>query len=190
MQAAYGQVQKKAALRLFLLSLAALFLMPRRTEATGGSPSLAQTAIEAAYQKSCIAAKLKYVDGVFSIRSDDFRYVGRSRYVSPTLVRSTLEDYFSRALRVREDKKILSFKMLAPTRVRCEVKDILEVVVPTTLPKPPMVHVFECNSIDEWTKTRETWELTASEQSQTDHSLHPELSGGATPTPAKSASEQ
>lgn len=181
------QMLQRHVISLALLGMACTISLPIPVDA---APELPQVAIDGLYQKSCVAAGLKYIDGVYSIRSADFRFVGRSRFLSDGALRSSLETHFSRALRVRERKKITEFKILSPSHIRCVIKDTLEIVMAATLPKPPAVHVYECNCVDEWKMTEGKWELFSTEQTQTSHSVHPESGTSSVPDSTKSASDE
>jgi hypothetical protein len=131
-----------------------------------GSPASqsARTQIESQYKKSCVAAGLKYINGMFSILSQDFRYVGGSAQTRPSEVRASIQDLFKNALSVTETKSIKKFELKNDSKAVCLIVDVMELTVPAALPKPPNVNIIEAVSIDEWKKEDGVWQLNASEQ--------------------------
>lgn len=133
-----------------------LFLSPLRAED-------ARQAIQAAYDKTCEAAALKYVDGIRSIRTPRFEaYNPDGKLVDLVWERNRYNRLLSTSLSVTKSAKILSFNQVDANHVTCKVREVytLKRLNPLTGKQVPVV--FESISDDEWVETKRGWKLQCS----------------------------
>lgn len=122
--------------------------------------------VEQAYRRSNRAMSLKYIDGVFSIQSPQFKLIDpEGAQLDPVVQRGRLEQMLSTALRVEEESKILTFDS-ANGRAHCQVsyRTRLHRVDPGSL-KPTVVEIRTLCQ-DDWIKAGVDWLLILSKVTQ------------------------
>lgn len=130
--------------------------------------------IEKQYARANHAAELKFVDGVTCCRSDHFvGYTLEGLRSDERLERAQLAKMFSLVLSVKDKTSILTFKETGKDRIACQVQDILEIVMPATLPKPANVVTYTLISNDEWAKEGPEWKITSSRTVKSSSTSHP-----------------
>ncbi|CAN0288858.1 unnamed protein product, partial [Phaeothamnion confervicola] len=118
---------------------------------------------EKQYARSNHAAELKFVDGVTCCRSDHFvGFTQEGLRSDERLERAQLAKMFSLVLSVKDKTTIVTFKRIGRDKVACQVQDILEIVMPATLPKPANVVTYTLISNDEWAKEGGEWKIISS----------------------------
>lgn len=120
-------------------------------------------AIQAAYDKTCEAAALKFVDGIRSIRTPRFEaYNPDGKLVDLVWERNRYARLLATSLSVTKSAKILSFNRVDETHVTCKVREVytLKRLNPLTGKQVPVI--FESISDDEWVATKRGWKLQCS----------------------------
>lgn len=125
-----------------------------------GSPE-ARAAIEAAYQKTCEAANLRFIDGIVSLRHDDFEaFAPDGKSLDLFGERDRYTRLFDSALSISKTYRILSFQMTAPGQAKCEVHEIYEIVKLDAAGRE-RPFFFESLSKDHWLETPRGWRIKA-----------------------------
>ena len=125
------------------------------------SPADARKAIEAAYQKAAEAARLKFIDGIFSVRAPIFSgYGANGQRVDPAKERALLEQLLIPALSIKETTRIVSFRQDSGASATCKVQDVLEIVTHNPTSRQPILMVLKTDSTDEWALTSKGWRQT------------------------------
>lgn len=121
----------------------------------------ARKAIQASYDKTCEAAGLKFIDGVWSVRTRDFKaFDPAGNSVNLDFERDRYQRLLAPALSVKKTAKILSFEQLDDSNVSCSVQEVY--VVEYTAPGKPVKVVWESRSQDRWLKTKRGWRISES----------------------------
>ncbi len=123
----------------------------------------ARQAVQAAYDKTCEAASLKFIDGIRSIRTPRFEaYNPDGKLVDLVWERNRYDRLLSTSLSVSKSAKILSFTQLDSNHATCKVREVytMKRLNPLTGKQVPVV--FESISDDEWVLTKRGWKLQRS----------------------------
>ncbi len=122
-----------------------------------------EDAIQAAYQKACTAAALKYMDGIFSVRTANFvAFTMDGHKVNLQKDRAAIEKIILNALNVKQSSNIQEFKLLDSRHAQCRTRDYLEVRTVDTVEKHVVDFSVETVSKDEWILTKRGWRQTSS----------------------------
>lgn len=147
-------------MRLINLRMVLVFL---HLLALPGYCSNARQAIEAAYDKTCEAAALKFVDGIRSVRAPRFEaYNPDGKLVDLVWERNRYDRLLQTALSVKKTVKILSFQQADDTHATCRVQEIYSMSRMDPITARPIPVLFESISDDEWVLTRRGWRLQRS----------------------------
>ncbi len=123
----------------------------------------ARQAIQAAYDKTCEAAALKFVDGIRSIRTARFEaYNPDGKLVDLVWERNRYDRLLSTALSVKKTVKILSFRQEDADHVTCRVQEIYTMKRINPISNNPIQVLFESISDDEWVATSRGWRIQRS----------------------------
>lgn len=142
------------------LLMAALLTLP-------GQCADARQAIQAAYEKTCEAAALKFVDGIRSIRAPKFEaFNPDGKMVDLVWERNRYDRLLSTALSVKKTVKMLSFQQVDDSRALCRVQEIYTMSRMNPITGKPIPVLFESISDDEWVLTRRGWKLQRSRVKQ------------------------
>lgn len=123
----------------------------------------ARQAIQSAYDKTCEAAALKFVDGIRSIRTPRFEaYNPDGKLVDLVWERNRYDRLLATSLSVTKSAKVISFHQIDDTHATCRVREVytLKRLNPVTGKHVPVV--FESISDDEWVSTDRGWRLQRS----------------------------
>ena len=125
-----------------------------------GAPSASedpQKAIQAAYDKAAEAARWKFIEGVFSIRTADFKaYDSKGRLINLGAEAQRLNQLFQRSLSVSERTAIVRFTLIDAGHASCNVNDVIEFEIPRDGASSAKLSL-ETTSDDVWVKTPQGW---------------------------------
>jgi len=122
----------------------------------------ARSEIERAYLRSSKAMGLKYLDGVFSIRTQDYQVSDPDGVViAGPVERGRLERLLMPALKVRESAKILSFRQQGSTAY-CRTQFATSFVLLDTVKNKPVTLELDSLLEDEWVLQGKSWMLRRS----------------------------
>jgi hypothetical protein len=116
--------------------------------------------IESAYQRLSRAWNLKYVDGIMSVRTPQFRLIDtEGSLISEDVERQRLESLFGSSLSVSDQVKILDFRPEGSGTVVCRVSYLARSRRMTKDPKQLVLWTFEQNSQDSWKYLDGKWKM-------------------------------
>jgi len=118
--------------------------------------------IQQAYARSSKAMGLKFVDGVLSIRSPQFRLIDPDGKLRDSQIeRSRLEQLLMPAIRVEESSQIIQFRQQGP-KAHCRVHylTVLQRLDPTS--NRPVTLKVETDCEDDWAQAGSDWLLETS----------------------------
>jgi hypothetical protein len=128
------------------------------------APASVEEQIKDAYQATCEAARLMYVDGLFSNRAPDHVvYDPKGTRVPFSLSEEArYQNLFDRSLSVTKRATVFAFKQLSPTTAQCEVHevDIFEVIEPRR--QEPVHLVIDSSTRDDWVLLDGKWKIKTS----------------------------
>lgn len=116
--------------------------------------------VELAYARSTLAMQLKYLDGVASIRSPDYRLVSAEGLnLDLDVERFRLDRLLGPALRVNESVSILQFTSLSPERAQSRVRYVTVLVLMDPVAKKETRRTVVTECLDEWRLLGSRWLL-------------------------------
>ena len=148
--------------RLLAILLLALWFTPA-TAFTKPLPNEAQQAIRQAYEKISVAASLKFVVGLLTVRAPEYRaYQKDGSRIDLIRERADLEQTLPAALWVREKTQILSFQQIDAKQVSCLIVDTTELILPEPGRKVTNRHKIVTKCRERWALRPEGWLQTSS----------------------------
>jgi hypothetical protein len=123
--------------------------------------SAARSDIESQYAKACQAARLKFADGLLSIRTPDYQsFAANGQAMDLRGERSRYLNLFATALQVQETIDIKAFHQFDARHARCQTHDVLQVVY-LGEDHTPVLWTVEGVAQDDWLKTSAGWRQKA-----------------------------
>ncbi len=118
--------------------------------------------IEALYEKSNAAAQYKFLEGMLSPRTADFRgFDLKGKPINVRLETQQLSALLRRATSVKAETKVLSFQV-SGVSARVRIEDKLTMSLAEAPEAPVKTLVFNSSSEDQWLKTGGSWRLKES----------------------------
>lgn len=128
-----------------------------------------QDEIKRAYFRSTNATKMKYLDGVYCIRSPQFQLTSQEGMrLDLKVERTRWEQVLLAAVSVDEKVDILSFRQPQPGRAQCKVRYTTRLVNVDPLTDKEVTQVLVTDCLDEWSSTSRGWLLTSTKVTEQD----------------------
>jgi hypothetical protein len=137
-----------------------LCLMLAPTGAEPG-PATPKAAIQAAYAKAGMGARLKFVHGMLSHRAVDFELLGPDgRKLDLTLERERFKRLFEPATRVELTTKMVTFESRG-NLAQCHVEQVMSIEGPEPETQRTVTNVTTSYLADTWQRQGSAWKLRA-----------------------------
>jgi hypothetical protein len=117
--------------------------------------------LKAAYRKATRATKLRYLDGIYSIRAPEFELLDlEGKRVNLQTEKNRQRVHLATAVSAEESATLVSAQRLSPTTARSIVDYRAQYRLLDGVSPKPVLRVIEARCADEWVRRDNEWLLT------------------------------